>query len=70
MRITIYVHHEDLENLCIALAGGDKLLPINLDDNSVRVLNQATEDYVQISLTYDEYIKCTDSGVFEQLLSL
>jgi len=69
MRITIYVHNKDLENLSVALASpipgrDDVIIP------PVRVLNQATEDYVQTSLTYDEYIKCTDSGIFEQLLSL
>ena len=69
MRITIYVHNKDLENLSVALASpipgrDDVIIP------PVRVLNQATEDYVQTSLTYDEYIKCTDSGIFEQLISL
>lgn len=64
MTITIYVHNKDLEYLSIALTDGTGIM------DSVRVLNQAAEDYVQTSLTYDEYIKCTDSGIFEQLISL
>jgi hypothetical protein len=69
MRITIYVHNEDLENLRVALASpipgrGDVIIP------PVRVLNQTTEEYVQVSLMYDEYVKCTDLGIFEELLSL
>ena len=64
MRITIYVHNKDLEYLSIALTTSTGIM------DSVRVLNQAAEDYVQTSLTYDEYIKCTDSGIFEQLISL
>ncbi len=64
MRITMYIHIEDLENLSLAL------MPDDVIDKSVRVLNQANEEYVQVSLTYDEYVKCTDLGIFEELLSL
>jgi hypothetical protein len=64
MRITMYIHIEDLENLSLALMPDDVIV------KSVRVLNQANEEYVQVSLTYDEYVKCTDLGIFEELLSL
>ena len=69
MRITIYVHNEDLENLSVALASpipgrDDVIIP------PVRVLNQKAKGYVQASLTYDEYVKCSDLGIFEELLSL
>lgn len=64
MRITMYIHNEDLENLSLALMPDDVIV------KSVRVLNRATEEYIQVSLTYDEYIKCTDLGIFEELLSL
>ena len=64
MRITMYIHIEDLENLSLALMPDDVIV------KSVRVLNQANEEYVQVSLTYDEYIKCNDLGIFEELLSL
>jgi hypothetical protein len=67
MTITIYVHNKDLEYLSIALTTDAGIVEYC---DSVRVLNQAAEDYVQTSLTYDEYIKCTDSGIFEQLISL
>ena len=69
MRITIYVHNEDLENLSVALVS-----PIPGRDDVIipptRVLNKTTEGYAQVSLTYDEYVKCSDLGIFEELLSL
>jgi hypothetical protein len=64
MRITIYVHSEDLENLNTALNSEETVL------KSVRVLNEHADGYTQVSLSYDEYIKCVDLEVFEELLSL
>ena len=64
MRITIYVHGEDLENLYSALNSEESHL------NSVRVLEVHDTGYTQVSLTYDEYVKCQDLGIFEELLSL
>jgi len=64
MRITIYVHSEDLDNLNTALNSENEMV------ESIRILRNPTEDFVEVSLLYDEYIKCTDLGIFEELLSL
>jgi hypothetical protein len=64
MRIIIYVHNEDLENLYTALNSEETVL------KSVRVLNDYNPEYIQVSLLYDEYIKCVDLEIFEELLSL
>lgn len=65
MRITIYVHKDDLENLHTALNRSGVVV---LDP--VRMLNKAAENYREVSLTYDEYIRCMDLEIFEELLSL
>lgn len=64
MRITIYVHGEDLENLNTALNSEDVMV------ESIRILRNPAESFIEVSLLYDEYIKCTDLGIFEELLSL
>jgi hypothetical protein len=64
MRITIYVHREDLENLNNALNSENEMV------KSIRILRHSTEDFIEVSLLYDEYIRCTDLGIFEELLSL
>ena len=64
MRITIYVHADDLENLNTALNSDEEIIGV------VRILRNPTEDFVEVSLLYDEYIKCTDLEIFEELLSL
>jgi hypothetical protein len=69
MRITIYVHTEDLENLNTALNSG-KMINANEMLESIRVLRNSAEDFVEVSLVYDEYILCIDLGIFEELLSL
>jgi len=65
MRITIYVHKDDLENLHTALNRSGVVV---LDP--VRMLNKSAENYREVSLTYDEYIRCMDLEIFEELLSL
>ena len=64
MRITIYVHNEDLENLNTALNSEDGMV------ESIRILRNPVESFIEVSLLYDEYIRCTDLGIFEELLSL
>jgi hypothetical protein len=64
MRITIYVHNEDLENLNTALNSEDAMV------ESIRILRNPAESFIEVSLLYNEYIKCTDLGIFEELLSL
>ena len=64
MRITIYVHNEDLENLNIALNSDAEML------DSVKILRYRSLDYVEVSLSYNDYVKCSDLGIFEELLSL
>jgi|15BtaG_2_1085339.scaffolds.fasta_scaffold00199_12 hypothetical protein len=64
MRITIYVHKEDLENLNNALNSENEMV------KSIRILRNPAEGFIEVSLLYDEYVKCTDLGIFEELLSL
>ncbi len=64
MRITIYAHNEDLENLHNALNSEETVL------KPVRILDIYDVGYTQVSLTYDEYVRCQDLGIFEELLSL
>ncbi len=72
MRITIYVHIEDLENLNTAITAlGSKCWSCeNAMVESVRILKNTAEDYIETSISYHEYIKCNDLGIFEELLSL
>ena len=71
MRITIYVHIEDLENLNTAITAlGSKRDCENAMVESVRILKNTAEDYIETSISYHEYIKCNDLGIFEELLSL
>jgi len=64
MRITIYIHDEDLENLNTALNSEDGMV------ESIRILRNPAESFIEVSLLYDEYIRCIDLGIFEELLSL
>jgi hypothetical protein len=63
MRITIYIHKDDLESLHAALSSVKA-------HGSVRMLNKPNEHFREVSLTYNEYIKCNDLEIFEELLSL
>jgi|TARA_B110000908_G_C10243215_1_gene447258 hypothetical protein len=65
MRITIYIHRDDLENLQTALNRSGVVV---LDP--VRMLNKQSENFVEVSLTYNEYTRCNDLEIFEELLSL
>jgi len=65
MRITIYIHKGDLENLHNALTISGVVV---LD--KVRMLNKQNEHFREVSLTYDEYTRCCDLEIFEELLSL
>ena len=71
MRITIYVHREDLENLNTAITTLEyKHFGENQMLDSVRILRNAAEGFIEVSLLYEEYVKCADLGIFEELLSL
>jgi hypothetical protein len=66
MRISIYIHQEDLENLNKALNNQEEGTILD----SVRRFHIISENYIEISLSYNEYVKCIDLEIFEQLLSL
>jgi hypothetical protein len=71
MRITIYVHNEDLENLNTAITALEyKHFGENQMLDSVKILRYRSLDFVEVSLSYDDYVKCIDLGIFEELLSL
>ena len=65
MRITIHVQKEDLENLNNFLTTDN---PGSM--KSIRILRYRSLDYVEVSLQYSEYTRCTDLEIFEELLSL
>lgn len=63
MRITLYIHKDDISDLNRVLSGDDS-------SDGIRILNKSGEDFLEVSITYDEYVRCLDLEVFDELLSL
>jgi len=66
MKITIYVHPEDLSGLRDALNFESSEENEIWVGNFIRISLFPHEGFVQTQIDYNEYVKCTDLGIFDE----
>jgi hypothetical protein len=66
MKITIYVHPEDLSDLRDALNFESSEENEIWVGNFIRISLFPYEGFVQTQIDYNEYVKCTDLGIFDE----
>jgi len=66
MKITIYAHPEDLSDLRDALNFESSEENEIWVGNFIRISLFPYEGFVQTQIDYNEYVKCTDLGIFDE----